>query len=136
MSATVRAAKPSDALAVLALWRHAAEPTHTDDAESVRRLIAHDAAALIVAEAEGDIVGSVVAAWDGWRGSIYRLAVAPAHRRRGLGRQLVRVAESRLAEAGARRMQAIVVATDEPAMEFWRAIGWEQQVDRERFVRG
>jgi len=133
----LRVATRADAPAVLALWREAeAEPTHTDDLESVGRLLVRDPASLIVAEANDELVGSVIAGWDGWRGSIYRLVVAPSHRRRGLGRALVRAAEERLVAAGAVRMQAIVVETDAHAVAFWRASGWEEQAERLRFVQG
>jgi len=137
MTATIRVARSGDVSAVLALWREAeVEPSHTDDERSITALIAHDAKALIVAEAGGRVVGSVIAAWDGWRGSIYRLAVAPGHRRQGLGDRLVLEAERRLAEIGAARLQAIVVVTDAVATGFWRAGGWEEQVERLRFVKG
>jgi len=133
----LRVATRADAPAVLALWREAeAEPTHTDELESVGRLLVRDPASLIVAEANDELVGSVIAGWDGWRGSIYRLVVAPSHRRRGLGRALVRAAEERLVAAGAVRMQAIVVETDAHAVAFWRASGWEEQAERLRFVKG
>lgn len=136
MTTTIRSAVSADGLAVLALWQEAAaEPSHTDDEDSIKRLIDLDPNALMVAESEGRIVGSVIAAWDGWRGSIYRLSVAPDHRRAGLGRRLVLEAEERLAEAGARRLQAIVLESDAQATGFWRAIGWEQQVERLRFVK-
>ena len=40
--------------------------------------------------ADGEhIVGSVIAGWDGWRCHLYRLAVAPARRREGIGRALL-----------------------------------------------
>jgi len=89
-----------------------------------------------VAEEDGSIVGSVIAAWDGWRGSVYRLVVAPSHRRLGLGRQLLGEAEARLSAVGAVRLQAIVVESERKAMGFWRESGWDRQVDRVRFVRG
>jgi ribosomal protein S18 acetylase RimI-like enzyme len=134
---SLRFATSADVPAVLALWREAeAEPTHTDDLESVGRLLVRDPASLIVADADDKLVGSVIAAWDGWRGSIYRLVVVPAHRRLGLGGALVRAAEQRLAASGAVRMQAIVVETDPHAVAFWRASGWEEQVARLRFVKG
>jgi len=137
MTPTIRSSVAADALAVLALWREAAaEPSHTDDEDSLRQLIDLDPEALIVAESENGLVGSVIAAWDGWRGSIYRLAVAPHHRRVGLGRRLVLEAEQRLAGVGARRLQAIVVESSDQATGFWRAIGWEEQVERLRFVKG
>lgn len=133
----VRTARADDIPAVLALWRQAqAEPGHTDDIRSLQRLIAHDYGALLVAEADQRIVGSVIAAWDGWRGSIYRLAVAPPQRHQGLGRRLVSEAEKRLAALGAVRLQAIVVQTDARATGFWRASNWHEQTRRLRFTRG
>ena len=134
---SLRTGQLNDVDPVLRLWVAAgAEATHTDDLESLSALVAHDPSALIVAEEDGSIVGSVIAAWDGWRGSIYRLVVAPSHRRRGLGRQLLAQAEARLAAAGAIRQQAIVVETERPAMGFWDDSGWERQAHRVRYVRG
>ncbi len=132
-----REAAIRDAAAVLALWHEAgANPGHTDDLESIARLIARDPGALIVAECERRIVGSVIAGWDGWRGTIYRLAVAPAFRRERLGRRLVEEAERRLSGLGAARLQATVVAQDGQATGFWRASNWEEQSERLRFVKG
>jgi ribosomal protein S18 acetylase RimI-like enzyme len=134
---TIRDAAPTDIAAVLALWQEAgAEPSHTDDTASLGRLIAHDPHALLVAEADGRLVASVIAGWDGWRGSVYRLVVAPSYRRQGLGRRLVRAAEARLRRAGAIRLQAVVVETDELATSFWRRSDWEEQAERLRFVNG
>ena len=133
----IRAGTAADIPAVLGLWREAgAEPSRTDDVASLERLLRRDPTALVVADQGDRIVGSVIAAWDGWRGSIYRLAVAPGHRRRGLGRRLLAAAEQRLQDAGAVRSQAIVVGTDVPATSFWRATGWHEQPARLRFVNG
>jgi ribosomal protein S18 acetylase RimI-like enzyme len=133
----IRLAADADLPATLTLWRAAdAEPTHTDDLASLRRLVHHDPGALLLAEDGTDLVGTVIAGWDGWRGSIYRLVVGPRHRRRGIGRQLVEAADSRLAVVGALRSQATVVGSDAQATTFWKATGWEQQSDRLRFVKG
>ena len=137
MGWTLQTGQAADVESVLQLWSEAgAEPSHTDDVESLGKLIAHDPSALIVARDDDRIVGSVIAAWDGWRGSVYRLVVATSHRRRGLGRQLLERAESRLAAAGAARCQAIVVESEPVATGFWQATQWERQIDRSRFVRG
>jgi ribosomal protein S18 acetylase RimI-like enzyme len=137
MNPVIRTALAADVPSVLRLWTEAgAHPSHTDNAASLEALMAHDGGALIVAEDGSVVVGTVIAAWDGWRGSIYRLAVAPSHRRTGVGRLLLRRAEARLAEVGAVRLQAVVVATDTRATGFWGASGWEEQLDRLRFVRG
>jgi ribosomal protein S18 acetylase RimI-like enzyme len=132
----VRAAGPEDIEAVLSFWRDAAAPTTTDDAGAVGALLERDPGALLVAESSGRIVGTVIAAWDGWRGSVYRIAVAPAYRREGLGRRLLDEAENRLRRVGARRMHAIVVGTDAPALGFWESSDWDLQDSQLRFTRG
>jgi ribosomal protein S18 acetylase RimI-like enzyme len=136
MSMEIRPAVVDDIDAVLALWERAAEPTTTDDAEAVAALLGHDAGALLVAEESGEIVGSVIAGWDGWRGSIYRLSVAPARRRQGLGRQLLVAAEERLQGLGVRRMHAIVVGADDRAVAFWRTSAWGYRKGQLWFVGG
>jgi ribosomal protein S18 acetylase RimI-like enzyme len=137
MSHTIRAGRASDIDSVLWLWTEAgAEPTHTDDATGLGILLGRDPSALIVAEDDDRLVGSVIAAWDGWRGSIYRLVVAPSHRRLGLARRLLDQAEARLCVQGAVRLQAIVVETETSATAFWIASGWDRQVERIRFVKG
>ncbi len=137
MRVTIRTGVAGDAPGVLALWRTAdTEPTHTDNLACITQLVAHDPLALIVAESGPRLVGSIIAGWDGWRGSVYRLAVAPDHRRGGLGGRLLEAAERRLNEAGSLRLQAIVVETDSRATGFWRSTGWEEQIERLRFVSG
>ena len=136
MAIDIRPAASDDTPAVLAFWRDVAAPTTTDDADGIAALLARDPGALLVAESSGRIVGTVIAAWDGWRGSVYRIAVAAEHRREGLGRRLLQVAEERLRDLGARRMHAIVVGTDERAVGFWRASDWEYQSSQLRFTRG
>jgi ribosomal protein S18 acetylase RimI-like enzyme len=137
MNPEIRTGRLTDVSPVLRLWTEAgAQPSHTDNVAGLEALLAHDPGALMVAQDGPVVVGSVIAAWDGWRGSIYRLAVAPSHRRTGLARRLLRRAEGRLADLGALRLQAVVVGTDAPATGFWEASGWERQHDRLRFVRG
>lgn len=135
MSIEIRLASAADISAVLELWERAAQPTTTDTAEAVAALLAHDAGALLVAAESGEVVGTVVAGWDGWRGSIYRLAVAPAQRRKGLGRRLLAAAEERLHGLGARRLHAIVVGDDDRAVSFWQSSDWAHQDGQLRFVR-
>jgi ribosomal protein S18 acetylase RimI-like enzyme len=136
MPSTLRPATTDDVEGVLAFWREAAEPTSTDTADALRGLLRRDPEGLIVAEEEGRLVGTVIAGWDGWRGSIYRLAVSPDHRRRGLGATLLRAAERHLDGLGASRMHAIVVGSNKNAVAFWTASTWDQQDGQLRFARG
>ncbi len=136
MRPELRPATATDVPAVLELWCEAAAPTSTDTEAAVGALLSRDPGALIVADAGGRVVGSVIAAWDGWRASVYRLAVAPAHRHEGLGARLLRAAEERVVALGAQRMHAIVVGTDGRAVAFWEATDWERQAGQLRYTKG
>jgi len=123
----LRPASADDIAAVLAFWADAtAEPSSTDDTDGLEGLLAQSPGALIVAVDDGAIVGSVIAGWDGWRGTLYRLAVAATHRRRGIATALVDEAEQHLRQRGVRRMHLIVgLACGNAAIEFWRSARYE-----------
>jgi ribosomal protein S18 acetylase RimI-like enzyme len=137
---SIRRADSSDRATVLALWR-ADDVTRspTDDGEALERLLAAPHAALLVAVVERQVIGTVIAAWDGWRGNIYRLAVDPGHRRRGIGRALVGAAHDVLAGLGARRVSALVERDHAWAVGFWDALGetgYERDARMVRYVTG
>jgi ribosomal protein S18 acetylase RimI-like enzyme len=133
---TIRSAGEEDIASVLDLWAAAGSPPSVSDSpDGLARLLGADPQALLVAELDGVLVGSLIAAWDGWRGSFYRLAVSPEHRRQGLARMLLGEGERRLWERGAVRLTAIVAEEEAGAMGFWQAAGYERQRHRARFVR-
>jgi ribosomal protein S18 acetylase RimI-like enzyme len=131
---TIRRAGPADAQATLDLWaQERSEHASTSDRlEDVERLIEDSPAALLVAEREGEIVGALVAAWDGWRGNMYRLAVRKGWRREGIGIELTRAGEEYLRGCGVRRVTALVAFEDEVAGAFWEFAGYprDQQICR------
>ncbi|WP_190126140.1 GNAT family N-acetyltransferase [Streptomyces inusitatus] len=132
----IRTARADEAETVLAFWAEAAEGTSiTDDVEGVGRLIARDPEALILAESGGRLVGSVIAGWDGWRCSLYRLAVLPAFRRRGIGTALLKAAEARFAAVGGRRGDAMVLEANERARRAWAAAGYRREDHWRRWVK-
>lgn len=112
----IRTAAADEAQTILAFWKEAAEGTSiTDDVEGLTRLIERDPEALILAESDGALVGSVIAGYDGWRCSLYRLAVLPSHRRRGISTALLEAAEERFLAVGGRRGDAMVLEANERA---------------------
>jgi ribosomal protein S18 acetylase RimI-like enzyme len=133
ISYLIRPCKAEETEAILELWRQAdATPSVTDNADAVRRVITESGAHVLIAEAEGRIVGSIIGTFDGWRGNIYRLAVHPRYRRRGIARALVAEVENRLAQQGVKRITALVEKNHSQPMSFWEAVGYP--VD-ERIVR-
>ena len=132
----IRTARPDEATRVLVFWKEAAEGTSvTDDVDGVTRLISRDPEALILAESDGLLVGSVIAGYDGWRCSLYRLAVLPSHRRRGVSRALLEAAERRFAAVGGRRGDAMVLEANEQAHGAWAAAGYRKENHWRRWVK-
>jgi ribosomal protein S18 acetylase RimI-like enzyme len=134
---TLRPAGAGDVRAVLRFWATAAEDANrpADTVDAVAALIARDPGALILAELGTELVGTVVAGWDGWRCHLYRLAVAPGHRGRGIGRTLVVAAEQRFRALGGTRATAMVLDDNAPAHGIWRALGYVPQAEWSRWVK-
>jgi ribosomal protein S18 acetylase RimI-like enzyme len=144
----IRAAVPDDLDAVLAFWKTAAEGTSiSDDRKGVERLVARDAEALILAMGVpplersrewgmgGELVGTVIAGFDGWRCHLYRLAVHPDRRRLGIGSALLAAAEERFVRLGGRRGDAMVLRRNETAHHAWRAAGYTPEEQWRRWVK-
>jgi ribosomal protein S18 acetylase RimI-like enzyme len=132
----VRAAEADDAAAVLTFWKAAAEGVSvSDDLDGVLGLVARDPEALLLAERDGELVGTVIAGFDGWRCHLYRLAVAPDHRRQGVATALLAAAERRFAALGGRRADAMVLHDNEQAHPAWRTAGYRPQPEWGRWVK-
>lgn len=81
------------------------------------------------------MVGSVIAGYDGWRCSLYRLAVLPSHRRQGVSTALLQAAEQRFLAVGGRRGDAMVLEANERAQRAWGAAGYHREDHWRRWVK-
>jgi ribosomal protein S18 acetylase RimI-like enzyme len=82
---------------------------------------------LFVAVADGKVVGSIMAGYDGHRGWIYSLAVLPGYRRRGLGSRLVQHAEEQLTLLGCPKINLQIMNGNEAVESFYRKLGYEAE---------
>ena len=120
---TIRPCRLDECSIVLDLWKEAGSiPSMTDSPEGLRRLFQNTDAILLIAEYQNTLVGTVIAAWDGWRGNIYRLVVLQAYRRRGIGKLLIKGAEDFLSGKGVQRISILVVNEEPLAVSFWDAL--------------
>ena len=132
----IRPAAARDISAVLAFWRVAAEGASiSDDEDGVSRLVTRDPEALLLAERDGVLLGTVVAGFDGWRCHLYRLAVHPGARRQGVARALLAAAEERFLALGGRRGDAMVLERNETAHHAWQASGYAREDHWRRWTK-
>ena len=132
---TIQRATPDDADALVAFWAAAgASMGNTDNADCVRAVIVYSRAVMLLAIDDGRIVGSLLGTFDGWRGHMYRLAVEPSQRRRGIATALVRQMEQSFREWGVRRVN-VLVERDRPwATAFWTSVGYPRDERMDRHV--
>lgn len=81
-------------------------------------------AAVLVARAEGRIVGAAMTGHDGHRGALYYLGVDPDCRRGGIGKALVRAAEDWCKTRGAPKLNLLVRNENQVVLAFYAALGY------------
>ncbi|HLP26648.1 MAG TPA: GNAT family acetyltransferase [Acidobacteriota bacterium] len=122
---TIRPFTSADAGAVVALWRVCGlTRPQNDPHKDIARKLEVDPEWFLVAERDGEIVGSVMAGYEGHRGWINYLGVAPALQRSGLGRRLMDEAEARLRAAGCPKINLQVRPDNRAAIAFYERIGF------------
>lgn len=140
----IQAAQLSEADDILTLWRDAnATVSPTDTVEDIQRAIAFrgppgaiaaEPLHFLVARHRGQIVGSVIGAFDGWRGNIYRLVVHPDYRRCGVATALVGQVEARFRAQGVKRISALVEKEHAYAVAFWEAVHYQRDARIARYI--
>jgi len=122
----IRAYENRDEEAVINLWTTVLfDPApHNDPRLSLRRKLLVDRDLLLIAEAEGEVVGTVMGGYDGHRGWIYSVAVDPARRRQGTGTALIRRMESLLKERGCLKINLQVRARNAGIIPFYESLGF------------
>ncbi|HVU18663.1 MAG TPA: GNAT family acetyltransferase [Candidatus Didemnitutus sp.] len=124
---TIRPFQDPDQAAVIALW-HAAGLVRpqNDPVKDIARKRKVNPEWFLVAEGAGRIVGTVMVGYEGHRGWINYLAVAPMKHRAGIGRALMAEAEKILRAVGCPKINLQVRPGNTAAMEFYRKIGFSE----------
>jgi GNAT superfamily N-acetyltransferase len=80
---------------------------------------------LFIVAVEGDqVIGSVLAGYDGYRGWLNRVAVLKSHQRNGVGAALIREIETRLKALGCAKINLQILGSNENVADFYRVIGY------------
>jgi len=119
---------PDDLLQVQTLWRSMEKGVSlgpSDTPEEIKKKLLRDPDLFLVAEDDGDIVGTVLGGFDGRRGLIYHLAVSKSFRGKGIGSRLMNEVESRLRAKGCIRCYLLVTIDNPEGMEFYKNLGWD-----------
>jgi len=119
---------PTDYPAAYALWQTAGRGIHagrSDTPEEIVKKLQRDPDLFLVAEAEGQLIGTVIGGYDGRRGMIYHLAVAQPYRRAGVANALMDAVEARLRSKGCLKAYLLLLHGNDSAASFYAQRGWQ-----------
>lgn len=114
-----------DMQAVINLWDacELTRPWNDPQKDIERKLTDRNGAFWVVTEGEA-VVASVMIGYDGHRGSINYLAIAPQLQRSGLGAELMRRAEAYLIAIGCPKVSFCVRKDNHSVLAFYDALGY------------
>ena len=121
----IRAYDPADEAAVIDLWRRCELIRPQNDPRAdIRRKLAVAPELFLVGVLDSEIVATAMAGYEGHRGWINYLAVAPSVQQQGHGRQIMEHAERLLRERGCPKINLQVRTANKEAVEFYKRIGF------------
>jgi ribosomal protein S18 acetylase RimI-like enzyme len=121
----IRTYQPEDEAAVVDLWKRCGLTRPWNDPhKDIRRKLRVRPDWFLVGVVREEIVATAMVGYDGHRGWVYYLGVAPEHRHKGYGRFLMERAESLLREENCAKINLQVRSENEEAIEFYRRLGF------------
>jgi ribosomal protein S18 acetylase RimI-like enzyme len=129
---------PRDYPAVLSLWQGietGIKVGRSDSLEEIGKKAARDPDLFLLAEADGEIVGTIIGGYDGRRGMIYHLAVRQDFRKQGVGNALLSEVERRLQAKGCVKCYLLVFAENKKAIQFYENRGWFEMTEDKIFAK-
>ena len=135
MTFSLRAMQADDYPALLSLWQQSDGLVlrDSDSPTAIAAYLARNPGLSFVALAQGQLIGCLLVGTDGRRGYLQHLVVQESHRGLGVARALLQAATQALQAIGIDKSHLLVLANNEPALAFYRHLGWTQRSDVQLF---
>jgi len=114
---------------VISLWRDVFgyETSHNAPDIVIDKKVEFNDGLFFVAVNNDNVIGTVMAGYDGHRGWIYSIAVSPDCRKKGLGSALLSFAEERLSEKGCMKINLQIMEGNELVETFYHSNGYKTE---------
>lgn len=123
----IRRYVPGDEEAVVRLWQECGlTRPWNDPRKDIARKLGEHPELFLVGTADGVLMASIMIGYEGHRGWINYLAVAPAFRKQSIGRRLMDEAEQRLTALGCPKLSLMVRSSNAGVVAFYEALGYAQ----------
>jgi len=117
----------ADLPAALELWQSAPGIVLypiDDSPETLTHFIEHNSRCCFIAEENSTLIGVILGGFDGRRAYIYHMCVREDCRRRGIGKELVRITVDALKNEGVGKVSLFTMADNTQGAAFWEAMGF------------
>jgi ribosomal protein S18 acetylase RimI-like enzyme len=111
---------------VIDLWNlvfHYQAP-HNDPELVIKKKVDFNDGLFFVALKDQAVIGTIMAGYDGRRGWIYAMAVAPEYQERGVGSELLSHAEEKLRQRGCLKVNLQIMNDNQGVQDFYRSQGY------------
>jgi ribosomal protein S18 acetylase RimI-like enzyme len=114
---------------VISLWKDVFgyETSHNSPGLVIDKKVGFNDGLFFVAMEKDNVIGTVMAGYDGHRGWIYSIAVLKDHRKKGLGSALLTFAEERLSEKGCMKINLQIMDGNELVEAFYLSNGYKKE---------
>lgn len=116
-----------DYTGIVDLWEKAGlsyRPKGRDSKKAIQEQIEENPDLFLGFFLNNELIGCVIATFDGRKGWINRVAVLPEYRRQGIGTQLVKAAEKALKKRGAAVIGVLIFETNTPSLHLFQKMGY------------
>lgn len=123
----IRCYRPDDEQTVIRLWERCGliRPWN-DPRKDIERKLSEQPELFLVGQHGDEVIATAMAGFDGHRGWVYYLAVAPEQRGKSHGRQLMQAVERLLLARGCPKLNLQVRASNQDVLAFYRKLGYVQ----------
>lgn len=121
----IRAFVQADSAVVVNLWEQCGlSRAWNNPQQDIARKLTVQPELFVVGEVDGQVIASAMAGYDGHRGSVYYLAVAPDYQGSGYGRKIMAWIELALLEMGCPKLNIVVRSSNKSVLQFYDALGY------------
>ena len=121
----IRKFRTDDKTSLIKLWQTVFpdDPPHNEPSSVIDAKLKVDDL-IFLAESKGELIGACMAGYDGHRGWLYAVAVDPGHRRKAVGKKIVRHTLQALKALGCIKVNLQIRSTNTEVAAFYRSLGF------------
>ena len=115
---------------IVELWRKAGiEVVSSDTIDEVTRVLSRNPDLFLIGKINDEVIAVVMGAFDGRRGYVHHLAVAPDYQKMGYGKIIMEVLIEQFRAMSVHKVHLFIEKSNKSTVEFYSNLGWDVRED-------